>query len=72
MKKLFILALAAMTLWACNEKKENEPEVTPQSGTTDPTNPSGGGGGGETGGLEDFAQLQGQAYYVFFLDVKCD
>lgn len=67
MKKLFILALAAMTLWACNEKKENEPEVTPQSGTTDPTNPSGGGGGGETGGLEDFAQLQGQAYYVFFL-----
>ena len=67
MKKLFILALAAMTLWACNDKKENAPEVTPQQGTTDPTNPSGGGGGGETGGLEDFAQLQGQAYYVFFL-----
>ena len=67
MKKLFILALAAMTLWACNEKKQNEPEVTTQTTTTDPTNPSGGGGGGETGGYADFAQLQGQTYFVFFL-----
>lgn len=69
MKKLFILALAAMTLLACNDKKQDEPQVTP-SGTTDPTDPSGGGtggGGGESGSYADFAQLQGQAYYVFFL-----
>lgn len=63
MKKLFILALAAMTLLACNDKKQDEPQVNP-SGTTDPTNPS---GGGEAGLYADFAQLQGQAYYVFFL-----
>ena len=53
-----MIAMAALTLVACNDKKKDEPAVTTNDDNTTPAS---------TVDFSEFTQLQGSEYYVFFL-----